>query len=91
MKGITTFLAARWQAIQEDYNVALAGVFQKKRKNMGDPGALCPNGNLCQWLRGSGIVDRDCRHPWKYRMNATVHVDGIRGDGETWYLVGKHR
>ena len=32
MKGITTFLAALWQAIQKDYNVALAGVFQKQKK-----------------------------------------------------------
>jgi len=41
MKGITTFLAARWQAIQEDYNVALAGVC-KKKKICGGPRGIVP-------------------------------------------------
>ena len=80
-------------AIQKDYNVALAGVFKKKKKieSMGIGRAFCPNERLCRWLRGPGIVDRDCRHSWKYRMNATVHMDGIRGNGKTGYFVGKHR
>jgi len=43
IKGITTFLAARWQAIQEDYNVALAGVFQKKNIHGG------PRGIVPEW------------------------------------------
>ena len=37
-KGTTTFLAAQRQAIQKDYNVALAGVFHKKKKKWGTQG-----------------------------------------------------
>ena len=43
MKVITTFLAALWQAIQKDYNVALAGVFQKKKNSGGGHKGLLPN------------------------------------------------
>jgi hypothetical protein len=57
-------------------------MFSKKRKRKNDGGTQGPFAqvNIHVTSEGVGIINCGRRHSREYCMNATVHMDGIRGD-----------